>query len=127
MSEKPFIEVPQGPAPTELLIIDEVVGDGPEATGGASVLVDYVGVGFDSGKEFDASYNRGEPLSFRLGFAVIKGWDDGAGHAGGWSPQAGDPVDQAYGRHGIPGDRPERGPDFRLRTPRGPLTSVRRR
>ena len=78
MSEKPFIEVPQGPAPTELLIIDEVVGDGPEATGGASVLVDYVGVGFDSGKEFDASYNRGEPLSFRLGFGqVIKGWDDG--------------------------------------------------
>ena len=78
MSEKPFIEVPQGPAPTELLIIDEVVGDGPEATGGASVLVDYVGVGFDSGKEFDASYNRGEPLSFRVGIGqVIQGWDRG--------------------------------------------------
>ena len=105
MSEKPFIEVPQGPAPTELLIIDEVVGDGPEATGGASVLVDYVGVGFDSGKEFDASYNRGEPLSFRLGFGqVIKGWDDGVqGMRVGGRRKLVIPADQAYGRHGIPG------------------------
>ena len=45
---------------------------------GATVLVDYVGVGFGSGREFDASYNRGEPLAFRLGTGqVIKGWDDG--------------------------------------------------
>lgn len=78
MSEKPFIEPPEGPAPTELQIIDEVVGDGAEATSGSTVYVDYVGVGYDSGEEFDASYNRGTPLAFRLGVGqVIKGWDDG--------------------------------------------------
>ncbi|MDI9629516.1 MAG: FKBP-type peptidyl-prolyl cis-trans isomerase [Acidobacteriota bacterium] len=105
MSEKPFIEVPQGPAPTELQIVDEVVGEGLEATSGANVLVDYVGVGFDSGKEFDASYNRGEPLSFRLGFGqVIKGWDDGVqGMRVGGRRKLLIPADQAYGRYGIPG------------------------
>lgn len=105
MSEKPFIEVPQGPAPTELQIVDEVVGEGLEATSGANVLVDYVGVGFDSGKEFDASYNRGEPLSFRLGFGqVIKGWDDGVqGMRVGGRRKLLIPADQAYGRYDIPG------------------------
>ena len=105
MSEKPFIEVPQGPAPTELQIVDGVVGEGLEATSGANVLVDYVGVGFDSGKEFDASYNRGEPLSFRLGFGqVIKGWDDGVqGMRVGGRRKLLIPADQAYGRYGIPG------------------------
>ena len=67
--------------------------------------VGNVGVGFDSGEEFDASYNRGEPLSFRLGFGqVIKGWDDGVqGMRVGGRRKLVIPADQAYGRHGIPG------------------------
>lgn len=105
MSEKPFIEAPQGPAPTELQIVDEVVGDGPEATRGSTVDVDYVGIGWQSGKEFDASYNRGEPLTFRLGMGqVIKGWDDGVqGMKVGGRRKLLIPADQAYGRRGIPG------------------------
>lgn len=105
MSEKPFIEPPEGPAPTELQIIDEVVGDGPEATSGSTVYVDYVGVGFDSGEEFDASYNRGTPLAFRLGVGqVIKGWDDGVqGMKVGGRRKLIIPADQAYGARGIPG------------------------
>jgi peptidylprolyl isomerase len=40
--------------------------------------VNYVGVAFSTGEEFDASWNRGEPLSFRLGAGqVIAGWDQG--------------------------------------------------
>ena len=44
MSEKPFIEARRVRL-TELQIIDEVVGDGPEASRGSTVDVDYVGVG----------------------------------------------------------------------------------
>ena len=105
MTEKPFIDPPTGPAPTDLQITDEVVGDGAEATRGATVFVDYVGVGYDSGEEFDASYNRGQPLSFRLGVGqVIKGWDDGVlGMKVGGRRKLVIPSDQAYGKRGIPG------------------------
>ena len=38
----------------------------------------YVGVAHSTGEEFDASYNRGTPLDFRLGVGqVISGWDTG--------------------------------------------------
>lgn len=80
MSEltKPEPEVPEGDAPTELTIRDLVVGDGPEVKSGMVVRVHYVGVTFASGKEFDASWDRGEPFKFALGSGkVIKGWDRG--------------------------------------------------
>ncbi len=61
MSTKPEIEFQEGPAPTELVIKDIVVGDGPEATPGAKVEVHYVGVEFDSGEEFDSSWAAASP------------------------------------------------------------------
>lgn len=73
---KPEIDPPAGPAPTELEITDLVVGDGDEAAAGATVEVHYVGVEFDSGEEFDASYNRGASIEFPLR-GLIKGWQDG--------------------------------------------------
>ena len=76
--EKPFVDPPEGPAPTELEIIDLEVGTGPEAVPGKQVAVDYVGVAWSTGAEFDASYNRGQALVFPLGAGqVIRGWDDG--------------------------------------------------
>ena len=36
----------------------------------------YVGVEYDTGEEFDASYNRGEPIDFPLR-GLIQGWQDG--------------------------------------------------
>ena len=76
-TEKPEVDLP-GEAPDDLTITDLVVGDGAEAAAGNTVVVHYVGVAHSSGEEFDASYNRREPLSFRLGVGqVIKGWDDG--------------------------------------------------
>src|SRR6185503_16125541 len=76
--DKPEIDFPEGPPPSDLEITDEVVGDGPEATAGSTVRVHYVGVAHSTGEEFDASYNRGAPLEFRLGVGqVISGWDTG--------------------------------------------------
>ncbi|MGW8760972.1 FKBP-type peptidyl-prolyl cis-trans isomerase [Streptomyces sp. NPDC055815] len=80
MSEltKPEIDRPEGDAPTELTIRDLVVGDGPEAKPGRVVQVHYVGVTFESGKEFDASWNEGRPFKFAVGGGrVIKGLDRG--------------------------------------------------
>ena len=78
MPEKPEVDAPEGPPPTELEIIDLTVGDGAEAGPGDQVSVHYVGVAHSTGEEFDASYNRGAPLDFPLGRGrVIKGWDDG--------------------------------------------------
>lgn len=77
MDEKPEIDFP-GEAPSELQVSDVTVGDGDEATAGSTVRVHYVGVAHSTGEEFDASYNRNEPLSFRLGAGqVISGWDQG--------------------------------------------------
>jgi peptidylprolyl isomerase len=76
--DKPEIDFPDGPPPTDLEITDLVEGDGAEAAAGSTVQVHYVGVAHSTGEEFDASYNRGAPLEFRLGVGqVIQGWDTG--------------------------------------------------
>ncbi|GAA2235649.1 MULTISPECIES: FKBP-type peptidyl-prolyl cis-trans isomerase [Kitasatospora] len=76
--EKPEIDFPGGEAPTELQIRDIKVGDGAEAKAGAMVEVHYVGVTFETGEEFDASWNRNQTFRFPLGAGrVIKGWDLG--------------------------------------------------
>ncbi|MET8404100.1 FKBP-type peptidyl-prolyl cis-trans isomerase [Streptomyces sp900116325] len=80
MSEltKPEIDLPGGDAPTELTTRDLVVGDGLEAKPGSVVQVHYVGVTFESGKEFDTSWDRGQTFKFAVGGGkVIKGWDRG--------------------------------------------------
>jgi peptidylprolyl isomerase len=78
MTDKPEIDFPAAPPPDDLVVTDISVGEGAEATSGSTVSAHYVGVAHSSGEEFDASYNRGEPLSFRLGVGqVIAGWDRG--------------------------------------------------
>ncbi|WGX94943.1 FKBP-type peptidyl-prolyl cis-trans isomerase [Nocardioides sp. L-11A] len=78
MSEKPEIDFVDPTPPTDLVITDLTVGEGAEATAGSTVSVHYVGVALSTGEEFDASYNRGTPLQFRLGIGqVISGWDTG--------------------------------------------------
>jgi peptidylprolyl isomerase len=73
---KPEIDRPDGPAPADLKIDDIVVGEGDEANPGDTVEVHYVGVEYDSGAEFDASWNRGESIEFPLR-GLIQGWQDG--------------------------------------------------
>jgi peptidylprolyl isomerase len=78
MDSKPTVEIPAGDPPTELVIEDLVVGDGPEAKAGNDVDVHYVGVAWSDGKQFDASWDRGDSFQFSLGRGqVIQGWDQG--------------------------------------------------
>jgi peptidylprolyl isomerase len=78
MTEKPDVDFYDGPAPTDLVITDLIVGDGAEAVAGQNVSVHYVGVAHSTGEEFDASYNRGSAFQFPLGGGrVIAGWDQG--------------------------------------------------
>jgi len=77
ITAKPKITVPDGPAPKQLEKIDIIEGDGVVAKAGDTVVVQYVGVGYDSGEEFDTSWG-GEPFSFTLGNEeVIAGWEEG--------------------------------------------------
>lgn len=105
MSEKPEVDFPDGPPPADLVITDITVGDGEEATAGDTVHVHYVGVAYSSGEEFDASYNRGAPLSFPLGAGrVIQGWDSGIqGMKVGGRRQLVIPAHLAYGDRGAGG------------------------
>ncbi|TXR56650.1 FKBP-type peptidyl-prolyl cis-trans isomerase [Quadrisphaera setariae] len=102
---RPEVDPPEGPAPTELVITDITVGDGPEATPGSTVTTHYVGVTHSTGEQFDASWDRGEPLSFRVGVGqVIKGWDQGLlGMRVGGRRRLEIPSDQAYGKRGAGG------------------------
>jgi len=99
---KPEVEVPGGDPPNELEIADITEGEGPEAAPGDVVTVQYVGVLYSDGSEFDASWDRGEPFTFQLGGGqVIPGWDEGvAGMRVGGRRELVIPPDQAYGRQG---------------------------
>jgi peptidylprolyl isomerase len=75
---KPKVQVPSGPPPKKLEIKDLEEGSGPAAKPGDEVTVHYVGVNYKTGKQFDASWDRGEPFTFKLGVGeVIPGWEEG--------------------------------------------------
>ncbi len=101
---KPKVTVPSGPPPKKMEEKEIVEGDGAEAKSGDEVTVQYVGVGYKSGEEFDASWDRGEPFSFTLGAGeVISGWDQGvAGMKVGGRRELILPPNLAYGPAGAP-------------------------
>jgi len=101
-AEKPEIDFPGGEPPAGLEIKEIWEGDGPAAKAGDHVQVHYVGVAYSTGEEFDASWDRGEPLSFRLGAGqVIAGWDQGVqGMKVGGRRQLTIPPGLAYGDRG---------------------------
>ncbi|WP_199430676.1 FKBP-type peptidyl-prolyl cis-trans isomerase [Qaidamihabitans albus] len=100
--QRPRVDVPEGEPPAGLEVSDITVGDGAEARPGTTVHVHYVGVSFSTGEEFDASWNRGAPLSFPLGAGhVIPGWDSGVvGMRVGGRRRLVIPPHLAYGEHG---------------------------
>lgn len=104
-TDKPEIDFPGGEPPEILEITDVWEGEGAVAKAGDTVQVHYVGVAYSTGEEFDASWNRGEPLEFRLGVGqVIAGWDQGVqGMKVGGRRQLIIPPDLAYGDSGAAG------------------------
>ena len=100
--QKPEIDFPAHDAPADLVIEDIIVGDGAEAKAGDTVSTHYVGVAFSTGEEFDASWNRGAPLDFKVGIGqVIQGWDQGLlGMKVGGRRRLEIPAHMAYGDRG---------------------------
>ena len=108
LSTKPEVPVPDGEPPTELETVDVVEGDGPEAQSGDTVNVQYVGVNYSNGEQFDASWDAGQPFEFQLGGgSVIPGWDEGVvGMKVGGRRELIIPPDLGYGAQGRPPDIP---------------------
>jgi peptidylprolyl isomerase len=105
LTSKPTVPRQTAPAPKTLVVQDIVKGTGPVAKPGETVSVEYVGVLYASGKQFDASWDRGaQPFTFSLGAAqVIPGWDRGvAGMRVGGRRQLTIPPDLGYGAQGTP-------------------------
>jgi peptidylprolyl isomerase len=77
LSKKPAVTGGTGPV-TALKTTTLIQGTGPAVQAGQTVSVNYVGVTYAGGKEFDSSWKRKEPFSFPVGAGqVIKGWDQG--------------------------------------------------
>ena len=105
-NEKPRVEVPSDQPPSYQLETEDItVGDGDEATSGRVVEVHYVGVSWSSGKQFDASWDRGDTFKFGLGKGqVIAGWDQGVeGMKVGGRRRITIPPMLAYGKRGAGG------------------------
>ncbi|HZO76968.1 MAG TPA: FKBP-type peptidyl-prolyl cis-trans isomerase [Solirubrobacteraceae bacterium] len=102
---KPTVTVPSGPPPNHLVVKDLVKGTGAVATKASTVTVQYVGVLYKTGKQFDASWDdgTGQPVQFSLAGGVIKGWTEGIpGMRVGGRRELIIPPSLAYGKKGSP-------------------------
>jgi peptidylprolyl isomerase len=100
---KPTITVPNGvPAPTSLVVQPLIKGTGPVVQAGQTISVNYTGVVYDTGKQFDSSWDRGQPADFVIGKGqVIAGWDEGlVGQTVGSQVLLVIPPDKGYGSQG---------------------------
>lgn len=102
---KPVIPKPKGPPPGGLQSRDVLQGNGKVAASGDTLSVQYVGVSWSTGQEFDSSWSRGKkPFDFQLGAGmVIPGWDQGlVGMRVGGRRELVIPPALAYGPQGQP-------------------------
>lgn len=104
LSTKPKVSVPAGAAPKTLVVKDLIKGTGKTATAGSTITVNYVGVLYKGGKEFDSSWKRNQPFSTALSSGnVITGWVKGlAGMKVGGRRELIIPPSQGYGKAGSP-------------------------
>jgi peptidylprolyl isomerase len=111
INTKPKVPKGSGPAPTALKAETLIAGNGPAIQSGQQATVNYVGVLFKNGKEFDTSWGKGkQPFQFALGSGqVIPGWDQGVlGMKVGERRRLTIPAALAYGAQGSP---PKIGPN----------------
>jgi peptidylprolyl isomerase len=104
LSAKPKVTVDTSAGPPSQLVSEDLVeGGGRELGRGDTADVQYVGVSWSTGREFDSSWDRGaKPFSFPLGGGrVIRGWDDGVvGMRAGGRRVLVIPPDLGYGARG---------------------------
>jgi peptidylprolyl isomerase len=76
---KPAVTIPaETPAPKKLVAQPLLQGSGAAVKEGQTLTAHYVGVVYGTGKQFDASWDRGQPAQFPIGVGqVIPGWDKG--------------------------------------------------
>ncbi len=98
LGAKPQVEAGSGDV-KELKVTPIVKGTGPAVKAGQQLTVNYVGVTYRDGKEFDSSWTSGQPVTFPIGTGnLIKGWDEGLiGVPVGSRVQLDIPADLAYG------------------------------
>lgn len=103
LATKPVVTPPSGPPPTTAQVKDLIEGTGPEARAPDRVTVNYVGVLYNGGAEFDSSWTRGTRFTFTLGTGqVISGWNEGvAGMKVGGRRELIVPASFAYGAKGL--------------------------
>jgi len=109
LTAKPTVTVGSATAPTALLVKDVVTGTGAAATPASTVTVQYVGLRYADGKQFDASWDHGGAVSFVLPQAMPIGFRQGIGGGSGAEPmKVGSrrimilPAALGYGRAGTP-------------------------
>jgi FKBP-type peptidyl-prolyl cis-trans isomerase len=112
IAKKPVVTVPTGPAPTQLVTKDLVTGTGATVKAGQTVTVNYVGVLYKTGKEFDSSWSRNMPFTTALTTgSVIPGWVQGIpGMKVGGRRELIIPASLAYGAKGSPPTIPPNSP-----------------
>jgi peptidylprolyl isomerase len=98
LATKPVVTAGTGTV-TELVVTTLIKGSGKPVVSGQTLSVNYVGVSYPTGKEFDSSWSRSQPLDVAIGQGkVIEGWDKGlVGVAVGSRVQLDIPSAMAYG------------------------------
>ncbi|MFI5493847.1 FKBP-type peptidyl-prolyl cis-trans isomerase [Actinoplanes sp. NPDC051859] len=106
LQQKPDIKAGEGDV-TKLVVTSLITGKGPKLTAGQTIQANYVGITYKDGKQFDSSWDRGQPAEFPVGVGqLIKGWDQGlVGIPVGSRVQLDIPADLAYGEQAS-GGRP---------------------
>ncbi len=98
----PTITIPKTDPPAELKIAALKKGDGTVVGEGDTVTVQYTGVIWSSGKTFDSSWTKGDPISFPTS-GVIPGFGKAlVGQAVGSQVEAVIPPAEGYGATGVP-------------------------
>ena len=78
LAKKPEVTKGDAATLTKLDVKTLIQGTGAVVAAGQSITVNYVGVFYKDGKEFDSSWKRNAPATFQIGnHKVIPGWDQG--------------------------------------------------
>jgi FKBP-type peptidyl-prolyl cis-trans isomerase len=101
---EPKVSVPEGAPPKKLVVREIEKGDGAVAKNGDEVGIQYVGVIYKTGKQFDSSWQRNELFTFTLGDeSTVPGFEEGIeGMRVGGRRKLIIPPKLGYGSSGVP-------------------------